>query len=98
MVELHNLGHVEAHRGNIETAEAYFTEAEQMGPSSDPYTSAMTRLNKASIAFGRGKDEEARALLQDSETILRHAGIEAAHDDKFEIDWLRDRLQKLARQ
>ena len=96
-VELHNLGHVEAHRGKFETAKAYFTEAEETGTSSDPYTAAMTRLNKASIAFGRGKDDEARASLQDSETILKHAGIEAAHDDKFEIDWLRDRLQKLAR-
>ena len=98
MVELHNLGHVEAHRGNIDAAEAYFTEAEEMGTASDPYTAAMTRLNKASTAYGRGKDEEVRASLEDSETILRHAGIEAAHDDKFEIDWLRDRVQKLARQ
>jgi tetratricopeptide (TPR) repeat protein len=81
-VELHNLGHVELHRGNVDAAEGYFDE---LGPAGDPYGAAMTRLNEAALAVARGHIDRARLLLDGIE-------IELATDDQFELDWLRARL------
>jgi len=81
-VELHNLGHVELHRGNVDAAERYFDE---LGPAGDPYGAAMTRLSEAALAVARGDGDRARPLLDGIE-------IELAPDDQFELDWLRARL------
>jgi hypothetical protein len=62
-VELHNLGHVELHRGNVATAERYFDELAQLGAGTDPYGVALTHLNEAVIAFARGDPDRARELL-----------------------------------
>ena len=91
-VELHNLGHVEIHRGNIDAAERYFAECEELGASDDAYSAAMTHLNRAVVAFARGEYERARALLGDAESILGEADPYPAPDDRFELDWLRGQL------
>jgi tetratricopeptide (TPR) repeat protein len=91
-VELHNLGHVEIHRGNIDAAERYFAECEQLGASDDAYGASMTHLNRAVVAFARGEDDRARALLGDAESLLGEADFYPAPDDRFELDWLRERL------
>ena len=91
-VELHNLGHVEIHRGNIDAAERYFAECEELGASDDAYGAAMTRLNRAVVAFARGEDDRARALLGDAESLLDGTDFYPAPDDRFELEGLRERL------
>jgi tetratricopeptide (TPR) repeat protein len=89
VVELHNLGHVEIHRGNADAAEGYFA---QLPRAEDPYDEAMTRLNEAAVAFRRGDADTARAKLEAAEGIFAANGTEAATDDRFELDWLREQL------
>ena len=91
-VELHNLGHVEIHRGNIDAAERYFVECEELGASDDAYGAAMTHLNRAAVAFARGESDRAETLLADAESILGETGPYPAPDDRFELDWLRGQL------
>jgi len=89
-VELHNLGHVEVHRGSVEAAERYFSETTY---ADDEYGEAMRRLNDAAIAFLRGDLERARASLDAAAATFAGSGMEAAAvDDRFELDWLRDQL------
>lgn len=96
-VELHNLGHLEIHRGNIDAAERYFAECEELGAYDDAYAVAMTHLNQAAVAFARGEIDRADALLAEVELILGEAGTEAAPDDRFEIEWLRGQLAEASR-
>lgn len=91
-VELHNLGHVEIHRGNIDAAERYFAESEELTASDDAYGAAMTHLNRAVVALARGEDDRARALLGVSESLLMETDLYQAPDDRFELDWLRGQL------
>ena len=91
-VELHNLGHVEIHRGNVGAAERYFAECEQLGASDDAYFEAMTNLNRAVVAFAREENDRARALLGDAESVLGETDPYPAPDDRFELDWLRGQL------
>ncbi|HZY94522.1 MAG TPA: hypothetical protein VFE98_06635 [Candidatus Bathyarchaeia archaeon] len=95
--ELQNLGLVEIHRGNIDAAERFIAESERLGSANDPYSNAMTHLNKALIALARGNRDGSRTQLQRAQSILREAKIEAAPDDQFEIDWLHGQLEKNAR-
>ncbi len=88
-VEMHNLGHVEIHRGNADAAEQQFS---QIPHSDDPYSEGMTRLNEAALAFRRDEHDRAHSLLDRAEAIFRDNGIEAAADDRFELDWLREQL------
>jgi tetratricopeptide (TPR) repeat protein len=92
--ELQNLGFVEIHRGNVDAAERYFTEGEKIGPASDPYSTAMSIINKAVIAFLRGNRDESRSLLQRAQSVFKEAGIDPGADDQFEIDWLHGQLTK----
>jgi tetratricopeptide (TPR) repeat protein len=91
IVELHNLGHVEIHRGDPEAAEGRFAELKRLSSADDPYSEAMLSLNDAAIAYCRGDAERASALLDRAEATLREARIPAAADDRFELDWLRER-------
>jgi hypothetical protein len=92
VVELHNLGHVEIHRGNAGVAERLFAELERLSSADDPYSAAMSCLNDAVIAYSRGEGARASALLDRAESTLLEARIPAAADDRFELDWLRERL------
>jgi hypothetical protein len=53
---LHNLGHVEIHRGNVDAAAEHFA---QVPHSDDDYGRAMANLNDAQIAFAGGDVERA---------------------------------------
>jgi tetratricopeptide (TPR) repeat protein len=92
-VELHNLGHVELHLGNVDAAERLFADAAEMASPDDPYDAAMTSLSGAAIAFAHGDRERAATLLRDARATLAEAGIEPARDDAFELDRLTDRLE-----
>lgn len=91
-VELHNLGHVELHRGNVNAAERYFDELAQLGAGSDPYGVALTHLNEAVIAFARGDRDRAGELLARVDSVLEESATELAVDDQLEVDHLRQRL------
>ncbi len=95
--ELQNLGYVESHRGNLDAAERCFNESEKLGSANDPHSAAMTSLNHAVIAFGRGDKNGSRSLLQRAQSILKEAKIDVAPDDQFEIDWLQGHLERNVR-
>jgi len=88
-VELHNLGHVEIRRGNVDAAETCFA---QIPPADDVYGQAMARLNDAVVAFARDDSERAGVLLGQAEQIFHENGMQAATDDQAELDRLRDQL------
>lgn len=92
VVELHNLGHVEIHRGDIDAAERYFVECESLSASDHAYGAAMTHLNRAVVAFARGEDDRARALLGDAESLLVETDLDQTPDDRFELERLRGQL------
>ena len=91
-VEHHNLGHVELHRGNVDAAEHHFQEHRRAVSDSSPYDVAMSDLNQAALAFAAGRRDEAAELLRRAESRLDDAGIALDPDDRFEVDWLRERL------
>ena len=92
-VELHNLGHVEIHRGEIEAARTYFRDCSALRKGSDaPYDLAMEHLNRAALACCEGNTKAASTELEEAERTLREAGIVLDPDDRFEVDWLREQL------
>jgi ATP/maltotriose-dependent transcriptional regulator MalT len=91
-VELHNLGHVEIRRGNVKVAERYFSELGEHASPDDPYSAAMSHLNKAALAYGRGDNDRASALLASARSALEQAGMEPFADDRYELDWLTERV------
>ena len=89
-MELHNLTHVELHRGDVAAAERRFDEWRSIvGASEDPYDGAMWSLNSAALALARGEPERAKALLDEAEMRLAAAGIVLDPDDAFELQHLR---------
>lgn len=92
-MELHNLGHVEVHRGNVEAAERLFAQCADVRNMEDPYERAMTHLNGATLAWVRGERDRAADLLERTESTLREARIALDPDDAFEVDWLRRQLE-----
>jgi tetratricopeptide (TPR) repeat protein len=91
-MELHNIGHVELHRGNVANAARCFAEGAEHRNQDDPYEAAMTHLNQAALAFARGDVEGATELLHRTQSTLDGAGIVLDPDDAFEVRWLRDQL------
>lgn len=91
-MELHNMGHVELHRGNVDAAERCFAKCGDVRNHDDPYEAAMTHLNHAALAFARGDRERAADLLRRTQSALDSAGIVLDPDDAFEVEWLHDRL------
>ena len=83
--------------GNIDAAERYFTECEELGASDDEFGASMTHLNRAVLAFARGEDDRARALLGDAESLLVETDLDQAPDDRFELDWLRGQLAEASK-
>jgi len=95
MAELNNLGLVEIHRNNLDTAVRLFDESEKISGSMDnPYGRGMRLLNRAAVAFRRGDTAQARSLLQTSKSTFEGSGIKPAKDDESEIDWLDQELAK----
>jgi tetratricopeptide (TPR) repeat protein len=91
-IELHNLGHVELHRRNLDAAERRFAERASLHNPDDPYEAAMTHLNQAALAFARGDSGHAAELLRRTSSTVDDAGLVLDPDDAFEVAWLRDRL------
>ena len=91
-VELHNLGHVELHRGNVDAARRRFEELEARGSADDPYGTAMEQLNAGALALAEGDRARAATLLAAADAALAESGIEPAPDDQFELDRLRQQL------
>src|SRR5881628_412604 len=90
--ELHNLGHVSLHRGDVATAERFFAECSGLRRGSqNPYDRAMELLNGAALAFHRGETEGATGVVAEVESTLDREGIALDPDDRFEVDWLRGR-------
>jgi tetratricopeptide (TPR) repeat protein len=92
-MELHNLGHVELHRGNTETAQRYFAERDKIRNQDDPYEAAMTHLNRAALAFAQGDRSSVKEYLQRMNTTLESAAIALDPDDAFEVEWLHDHMR-----
>ncbi len=91
--ELHNLGHVEVHRGNGDAAARLFNELAARAPGSNPQDRALAQLNKAAVAYARGDAPAATALLAGARNILGESAIELAPDDQHEVDWLTRQLE-----
>jgi tetratricopeptide (TPR) repeat protein len=91
-VELHNLGHLELHRGNRDVAERCFAEVAGLRERDDPYEAAMGHLNQAALAVARGDRQGAAELLGHMQATLEGAGIVLDPDDAFEVGWLRGQL------
>jgi tetratricopeptide (TPR) repeat protein len=91
-VELHNVGHVEIRRGNVDAAERYFAELAERASADDSYGAAMTDLNNAALAYGRGDEDGANVLLMSARRTLEQARLEPFADDRFELDWLAERV------
>jgi ATP/maltotriose-dependent transcriptional regulator MalT len=91
-VELHNLGHVELHRGGVDAAARHFAELAETSPHDDPYSRAMAALNEGVLALARGDRARAAALLERLDVIIAAEALEPAPDDAFEIAALRRRL------
>ena len=91
-MELHNLGHVQLHRGRPQDAERLFKECDPMRNRDDPYEVAMSLLDEAALAFHRGDRTAAEDLLGQTTSTLDAAGIVLDPDDRFELAWLKSRL------
>jgi tetratricopeptide (TPR) repeat protein len=94
VAELHNLGHVELHRGNVDVARRLFEEVEARSQADDPYSLAMGHLNAGALAVADGDHERARQELASADATLRDTGTEPAPDDRFELDNLRAQLKE----
>ena len=90
-MELHNLGFVELHRGEVEEAERLFGEAAKL-ERDEPYDLAMRDLQRAALSVSHGQAQEGANLLTRVESRLEGAGIVLDPDDGFEVEWLRGKL------
>ena len=91
-MELHNIGYLELHRGNVAAAERRFAKVAGLCDHDDPYEAAMTHLNQAALAVARGHCEPAGELLLRAQATLEGAGIVLDPDDAYEVNWLRDQI------
>jgi hypothetical protein len=86
-MELHNLGWVELHLGNIGAAADRFRERDA-GADSDAYLNAWSELNWAAIAAKKGDIDAATQLFNAGMRALEELGVVLDPDDKEEVEWL----------
>jgi hypothetical protein len=91
-MELHNLGHLEIRRGNVDAAKRHFADCRPLRDPANPYDSAMQDLNDAALSAVAGDRDGARGLVSRAEQTLEQAGIVLDPDDQSEVDWLRAQL------
>ena len=87
--ELHNLGHVHLHLGDVEAARLCFEEWFELRTDGDPYDAAMVSLDQAALARAGGDSATASRLLREAESTLAAGGVVLDPDDAFEVEWLR---------
>jgi tetratricopeptide (TPR) repeat protein len=92
-MEFHNLGWVELHRGDVESAGKMFAERDARS-GLDAMGDAWTQLNQAGLAIARGDREEAARLHAEGKRRLDELGATLDPDDQFEFDWLTGQLDK----
>lgn len=85
--ELHNLGWVELHLGNLDAAAERFAAFE--GAAHAAHHRPWVELDRAGLAAARGDLDEARAGLAAGEALIAEIGLEQDPDDQYELDWLR---------
>jgi tetratricopeptide (TPR) repeat protein len=86
-MELHNLGWVELHLGNVGAAAARFRERDA-GANSDAYLNAWSDLNWAAIAATKGDIDAAQKRFDAGMKALDELGVVLDPDDKEEVEWL----------
>jgi len=91
-MELHNLGHLEIRRGNVDAAKRHFADCHPLRDAGNPYDNAMKDLNDAALSAVAGDRDRAGELVSRAEQTLEQAGILLDPDDQSEVDWLRAQL------
>ena len=86
-MELHNLGWVELHLGNVGAAADRFRERDA-GADSDAYLNAWSDLNWAAIAAKKGDIDVAQQRFNAGTRALDELGVVLDPDDKEEVEWL----------
>jgi tetratricopeptide (TPR) repeat protein len=86
-MELHNLGWVELHLGNVDEAERRFEELD-MHATGDEYLAAWRRLNRAALVALGGDRHGAARMYGEAMKAIHELGVEPDPDDQYEIDWL----------
>ena len=86
-MELHNLGWVELHLGDLDSAARMFAERDAH-PGLDAYGDAWTTLNAAALALARGDRAEAVTFFERGTEKLDELGAALDPDDQHELDWL----------
>jgi len=92
-MEQHNLGWIEVHRGDVDSAAGFFTQRDE-GADRDAYGDAWHDINWAAVSLVRGDAATARGLFDSGMHSLESMGMALDPDDQFEVDWLRDRLAR----
>jgi tetratricopeptide (TPR) repeat protein len=90
--ELHNLGWVELHLGNVEAARSRFQERDA-ATQADAHGEAWKELNWSAVAAAEGDLSEARRRYAAGTSELERLGMALDPDDRSELDWLTDRLR-----
>ena len=90
-MEFHNLGWVELHRGDVDSAAEMFA-ARDARSGRDAYGDAWADLNRAALALAHGNRAEAQRLYESGRRSLDELGAALDPDDQFEMDWLTTKL------
>ena len=90
-MEFHNLGWVELHRGEVESATRMFAERDARS-GLDAYGDAWTDLNASALAVARGDRDRALPLFDSGTKRLAELGAVLDPDDQSELDWLTGQL------
>jgi tetratricopeptide (TPR) repeat protein len=91
-MELHNLGWVEVHLGNIEEARARFTERD-VTTVKNAFDDAWADLNWAAIAIAEGDAAEAQRRFGLGICALEKLAVTLDPDDLSELEWLKGRIK-----
>lgn len=95
-MELHNLGWVELHLGNVEAAKSRFHERDSAS-ATDAYGEAWTELNWSAVAAVEGDVTEAQRRLVTGTRALEKLGLALDPDDLSEMEWLKEQVQARGR-
>lgn len=93
-MEMHNLGWVELHLGNVEAAAEWFKQRDEGQGDEDAYGSAWHDMNWAAVSAARGQNDEARTRFEKGKEALAGLGLALDPDDQSELDWLREQIDR----